>query len=111
MRLNVCAINEMVPFRPFSAIVEGKTPFDSNGPQKDICARDEIADLCPVRMCYPIEKHGFAEGFVYFRKLCGVQSVAERFALRIVGSRAVRSEGKQGEKSCAFCLRRSELSA
>ena len=47
--------------------------------QKEICPRDEIAD--PTGMAVlPIGRHGFAEGFVSFRTLCGVQSSLVRFA-------------------------------
>ena len=38
--------------------------------RKEVCPRDEIADP-PGTPLLPIDRRGFAEGFVYFRKLCG----------------------------------------
>ena len=71
MRLNAC-VNEMGPFGPSKAIIKGKTPFTLAAmAQKEICLRDEIADPPGTNML-PIDRHGFAEDFVYFRTLCGV---------------------------------------
>ena len=42
---------------------------------------------------------------------CVVSNRQRRDLLGIVGSSAVRSRGRQGEKSCVSCLRRFELSA
>ena len=39
--------------------------------QKEVCPRDEIADP-PGTNVFPVDRNGFAEGFVSFRKLCGV---------------------------------------
>ena len=47
--------------------------------QKEVCPRDEIADP-PGTAVRPIGRHGFAEGFVSFRTLCGIQSSLVRFA-------------------------------
>ena len=47
--------------------------------QKEVCPRDEIADL-PGTAVLPFGRHGFAEGSVSFRALCGVQSSLVRFA-------------------------------
>ena len=47
--------------------------------QKEVSPRDEIADP-PGTAALPIDKHGFAEGFVWFRTLCGVQSSLVIFA-------------------------------
>ena len=47
--------------------------------QKEVCPRDEIADP-PSTAVLPIDRHSFAEGFVSFRTLCGVQSSLVRFA-------------------------------
>ena len=47
--------------------------------KKEICPRDEIADA-PGTAVLPIDVHGFAEGLVSFRTLCGVQSSLGRFA-------------------------------
>ena len=47
--------------------------------KKEVCPRDEIADP-PGTAVLPIDKHGFAEGLVSFRTLCGVQSSLVRFA-------------------------------
>ena len=42
MRLNVC-VNDMEPFGPFAAIIQGKTHFDSDG-SKGGCPQGELAD-------------------------------------------------------------------
>ena len=47
--------------------------------KKEVCPRDEIADP-PGMAVLPIDIHGFAEGLVSFRTLCGVQSSLVRFA-------------------------------
>ena len=48
--------------------------------KKEVCARGEVADP-PSTAVLPIDIHGFAEGFVFFRTPCGAQSSLERFAL------------------------------
>ena len=47
--------------------------------KKEVCPRDEIADP-PGTAVLPIDIHGFAQGLVSFRTLCGVQSSLVRFA-------------------------------
>ena len=47
--------------------------------EKEVFPRDEIADL-PGTAVLPIGRHGFAEGLVSFRTLCGVQSSLVKFA-------------------------------
>ena len=47
--------------------------------KKEVCPRDEIANP-PGTAVLPIGMHGFAEGLVPFRILCGVQSSLVRFA-------------------------------
>ena len=47
--------------------------------QNEICPRDEIANP-PGMPVLPIDRHGFAEGFVSFHTLCGVQSSLVIFA-------------------------------
>ena len=47
--------------------------------QNEVCPRDEIAGL-PGTNVLSVDRHCFAEGFVYFRTLCGVQSSLVRFA-------------------------------
>ena len=47
--------------------------------QTEVCPRDEMADP-PGTAVLPIDRHGFSEGFVSFRTLCGVQSSLVRFA-------------------------------
>ena len=47
--------------------------------KKEVCPRDEIADPTGTAVL-PIDIHGFAEGLVSFRTLCGVQSSLVRFA-------------------------------
>ena len=47
--------------------------------QKEVCPRDETADP-PGTAVLSIDIHGFAEGLVSFRTLCGVQSSLVRFA-------------------------------
>ena len=47
--------------------------------QKEVCLQDEIADP-PGTTVVHIDRHGFAEGFVSFRTLCGVRSSLVRFA-------------------------------
>ena len=77
--------------------------------QKEVCPRDEIADpLCMVVLL--IYRHDFAEGFVSFRTLCGVQSSLVRFA----SNRAiawVRHGGRHRKRLCVSALRSPELSA
>ena len=47
--------------------------------KKEVYPREEIADA-PGTAVLPIDIHGFAEGLVSFRTLCGVQSSLVRFA-------------------------------
>ena len=47
--------------------------------EKKVCPRDEIADP-PGTAMLPIDRHGFTEGFVSFRTLCGVKSSLVIFA-------------------------------
>ena len=47
--------------------------------QSEVYPRDEKADL-PGTAVLPIDRHGSAEGFMYFRTLRGVQSSLVRFA-------------------------------
>ena len=47
--------------------------------KKEVCPRDEIADL-PGTAVLLFDIHGFAEGLVSFRTLCGVQSSLVRSA-------------------------------
>ena len=47
--------------------------------QNEVCLRDEIADP-PGTAVLPIDRHGFAEGFVSFRTLCDMQSSLVIFA-------------------------------
>ena len=47
--------------------------------KKEVCPRNEITDP-PGTAVLPIDIHGFAEGLVSFRTLCGVQSSLVRFA-------------------------------
>ena len=47
--------------------------------KNEVCPRDEIADP-PGTVVLPIGRHGFAEGLVSFRTVCGVQSSLVRFA-------------------------------
>ena len=47
--------------------------------KKEVCPRNEITDP-PDTAVLPIDIHGFAEGLVSFRTLCGVQSSLVRFA-------------------------------
>ena len=72
MRLNLC-VNEIALFGPYAAVVKGKTFFNSDGSKGEVCPRDEIADPPSTNVLF-IDRHGFAEGFVSFRTLCGVQS-------------------------------------
>ena len=77
MRSNVC-VNEMALFGPFAAFVKGKAFFAVMA-KKEVCPRDKIADPPGTAMLL-IDRHGFAEGLVSFRTLCGVQSSLMRFA-------------------------------
>ena len=77
MRSNVC-VNEMALFGPFAAFVKGKHSLIVMT-KKEVCPRDEIADPPGTAMLL-IDMHGFAEGLVSFRILCGVQSLLVRFA-------------------------------
>ena len=79
MRLNVC-VNEMALIAPYAAVVKDKTFFDRDGSKGEVCPRDEMSDP-PGTAVLPIDRHGFAEGFEFFRTLCGVQSSLVRFAL------------------------------
>ena len=47
--------------------------------KKEVCPRDEIVDL-PDTAVLLIDIHGFAEGLVSFRTLCGMQSSLVGFA-------------------------------
>ena len=47
--------------------------------RKEVCPRDEIADPQNTAVL-SIDRHGFAEGLVPFRTLCGMQSSLVRFA-------------------------------
>ena len=47
--------------------------------KKEVRPRDEVADP-PGMAVLPIDIHGFDEGLVSFRTLCGVQSSLVRFA-------------------------------
>ena len=47
--------------------------------KKEVYPRGEIADP-PGTVVLPTDIHGFAEGLVSFRTLCGVQSSLVRFA-------------------------------
>ena len=47
--------------------------------KNEVCPRDEIPDP-PETVNIPFDRHGFAEGLVSFRTLCGVQSSLARFA-------------------------------
>ena len=62
MRLNVC-VNEIGLSGPYAAAVKGKTLFISDGSKGGLLTKPS-ADLT-------IDRHGFAEGFVSFRTLCG----------------------------------------
>ena len=44
--------------------------------KKEVCPRDEIADLAGTTVL-PVDVHGFAEGLVSFRTLCGCAIVAD----------------------------------
>ena len=76
MRLDVC-VNEMALFGPHAVVVKGETFFDSDGLK---CGLPTRRDDGSTRCVLPIDRHGFAEGFEYFRTLCGVQSSLVRFA-------------------------------
>ena len=72
-------VNGMARFGPYAAVVKkGKHSLTAMA-QKEVCPRDEIADPLGTAVL-PIHKHCFAEGFVSFRTLCGVQSSLVRFA-------------------------------
>ena len=47
--------------------------------KKEVCPRYEIADPSDTAVL-PIDIHGFAEGLMYFRTLCGLQTLLMRFA-------------------------------
>ena len=47
--------------------------------KEEVCPQDDIADP-PGTAVLPIGRHGFAEGLVCFRTLCGVQSSLVRLA-------------------------------
>ena len=47
--------------------------------KNEVCPRDDIAEPPGTAVLF-IDRHGFAEGFVSFRTLCGVQSSLVRFA-------------------------------
>ena len=68
----------MALFGPYNAVAKGKNSLTAMA-QTEVYPRDEIADP-PGTAVLPIDRHGFAEGFVSFRTLCGVQSSLVRFA-------------------------------
>ena len=67
MRLNVC-VNMMAPFMHLLSMA--KHPLTAMA-QKEVYPRDEIMDPLGTNV-FLIDRHGFAEGFVSFRRLCGV---------------------------------------
>ena len=68
----------MVPFGPFAAIIKGKTPFDSGGSKASLPTRRDSGP--PRTNILPIDRRGFAEGFVFFRTLYGALSAEARSA-------------------------------
>ena len=79
--------------------------------QKEVCPRDEIADP-PDTAVLPIDRHGFAEGFVSFRTLCSVQSSLVRFAPNVaIAWGPPPQSGRHRKRLCVSALRSPELSA
>ena len=62
-------------FQPLSKARQSVTAMAN----KEVCPRDEIADP-PGTAVLPIGGHGFAQGTVSFRTLCGMQSSLVTFA-------------------------------
>ena len=106
MRLNVC-VNRTSPFGPFASLIKGETLFDSDSSSRGLPTR---RDSGPIRYeCVPCWQTWFRWRFrVFFWMVCNRR---QRGLLVIVGSSAVYSRGRQGEKPYVSFLRRSELSA
>ena len=89
----------MAPFGPFAAIIK-------------VCPRDEITDP-PGTNVFPIDRHGFAEGFVPLRTLrvwsvIGGGEICSKSSARV---RSAFGAGKGRKTLCVSYLRRSERSA
>ena len=69
----------MALFGPFAAFVKGKTIFHSDGEKGGLLTRRD-SEPTPGTAMLLIDIHGFAEGLVSFRPLCGMQSSLMRFA-------------------------------
>ena len=101
----------MALFGPFAAVIKARAKHPLTAlAQKEVCPRDEIADP-PSTNVFPVDRHGFAEGVMSFSVHCLLCIRRRRDLFGIVGSSAVRSRRRQGEKNYFSCLRRSELSA
>ena len=77
--------------------------------QKEVCPRDEIADP-PGAKLFPIREMDFVEGFVSFRKLCGVQPSPLRFDRKRTSPLlygVVRYRRRHGERPYPSDLKRS----
>ena len=108
MRLNVC-VNEMAPFGLFVAIFKGNAPFDSHDSTGGLSMRRDSGHIR-----YEYVPH--SEAWILLNISCiFVHSVVcnrrRRGLLGILGSSAVLSRGRQGEKPCVSNLRRFELNA
>ena len=69
--------------------------------QKKVCPRDEMIADPPGTNVFPIDRHGFADGFVSFRA-CVVCSRRRLDLLGIAVLSAVSSQGRQGERNPVF---------
>ena len=74
MRLNAC-FNEMVPFRPFAALLKGCSSYGRNGGQP----KEEVTNPQGMKV-FAVERPGLPEDFLSFPALCGVQSSPPVFA-------------------------------
>ena len=92
-----------------AAIIKGQTPFDSDRSEGDMSTR-RASEPHQVKMCSSLTDMVRLKASCLFLHYV-VFNRRRRDVLGIVGSSAVRSRGKQGEKPCVSCLHRSELSA
>ena len=75
MRSNVC-VNEIALHLGHLYLLSKAKHSSTVMDKKEVCPRDEMIADPPGTAVLPIDRrHGFAEGLVSFRALCGVQSL------------------------------------
>ena len=109
------AVNTIVPRSPFFAFCTPKSrPLQAKNKMRFKVCISEMALFEPYAAgttVLPIDRHGFAEGFVSFRTLCVVCNRRWRDLLRIERLPGVRDSRRHRKRFCAQALRSPELSA